>query len=94
MDINYYIAFITSFIGNALVIIISMNVTAQEIRAYSWIISFQAAVEITVCTLNSLIKYVSFIYKTLINHYDNILHRIQIFYFSFSNCVNFKKYIY
>lgn len=60
VDLNYYTAFAAAFIGNALIILLSLKVRAQEIRDYRWIISSQAALELLACTMKVLMKFVSF----------------------------------
>lgn len=60
VDTNYYIACTAGFVGNLLVIIFSMKTGAQEIRAYRWIISIEAAVEAIACVLKLIIELVCF----------------------------------
>lgn len=59
LNINYYASFIAGFTGNALVMLLSLQVNVQEIRAYRWIISSQAAIELVACLLKVLTKFVS-----------------------------------
>lgn len=63
VDINYNITFVVGFIGNLLVIIISLKIKIQEIRACKWIICIQAAIESIACIMNILFKFVSFFYN-------------------------------
>lgn len=60
IDANYRASSAAALGGNVLVILLSMNVTAQEIRAYRWIISIQAAFQAIASLLNLIMNYVSF----------------------------------
>lgn len=60
IDLNYYIASATGFIGNVLVILLSLKVHDKEVQLYKWIINFQSAFEAIVCVLALLLKVVCF----------------------------------
>lgn len=61
IGMNYYASFIVGFIGNATVILLLKFVT-PEIQAYSWIMIFQAVIEIIVGMLAILLKIVSLLH--------------------------------
>lgn len=62
VEANYYIACTIGYIGNILVIVLSMKVGAQEIHTYRWIISIQAAIEAIACISKLIFKFASFWY--------------------------------
>lgn len=59
INVNYYISFVTGFFGNALVVLLSLEVKSQEIQSYRWIICLQAIAETTDSILTILLKLVS-----------------------------------
>lgn len=63
LDINNYIAFVTGFAGNGLVIFLLMVVKAKEIRTYRWFIIFQAIIEAFACSFFTFLKIASFFFE-------------------------------